>query len=367
MADLYVGLMSGTSFDGIDTVLVDFGQSTPQVIATLGVPYPKPLQQRLRALITEPQLSLLAFGQLDKQLAHLYSEAINTLLQQNDIKPADVIAVGNHGQTIFHSPPKAEAAELAFSLQIGDPSTIAKNTGIDVVANFRQADIAVGGQGAPLAPAFHAAVFGNKKPLAILNLGGIANLTLLENDTITAFDTGPASTLMDAWINKHKGCDYDHNGEWAASGKVNNTLLTKLLSHPYFAESAPKSTGFETFNLRWLETHIQQWAFNSPKEDIQATLLELTALSISNELQPYTGNTLLVCGGGVHNLHLMQRLKTLTKLKVESTESYGVHPDWLEAIAFAWLAKQTIERKTGNAPSVTGATQEAILGGIFPH
>lgn len=366
-ASLFIGLMSGTSLDGIDCVLIRYSETELSLVAALEAPFPDTLRQRLLALTQKPEISLSELGSIDKQLAICYANGVNKLLHKNGIKPDNVTAIGCHGQTVYHKPPSAGVQEQdTFSLQLGDPSTLAKLTGIAVVADFRQADIALGGQGAPLAPAFHRFLFAEQAPIGILNLGGIANLTVLNGGKLIAFDTGPASTLMDAWIRKHKNQHYDKDGEWAATGAVNRALLKQLLAHTYFSQSAPKSTGFEMFNLDWLQSKLN--ALNEPvsANHVQATLLELTATTVVDQISAYQLKNVYVCGGGIHNPELMKRMRDLSEATLNSTEAIGVPPDWMEAMCFAWLAQRHVAGIAANEPEVTGARAATILGGYFP-
>ena len=367
MSQLYIGLMSGTSIDGIDAALVDFAGPSPRLIQTHCHPWPGKLHHALLDSRKLPDEALGTLHALDIQAGKIFAQAANQLLEIVGVKADDVIAIGSHGQTIRHRPD----APQPFSLQIGNAEVIAHDTGIDVVSDFRTADITAGGQGAPLAPAFHAAVFHSEKEhRCVINIGGIANLTLLPNtndSTITGFDSGPGNNLMDAWIHKTQGLSYDRNGDWARGGKVNETLLADLLADRYFHLPPPKSTGFEYFNLDWLagyQTHKLR------AEDVQATLCELSARSIALAVKQYASETIkiLVCGGGAHNRHLMTRLAdNLPGYVIASTEVSGVHPDWVEAMAFAWLAKQSMNQLPGNLPSVTGAHRAVVLGTLTRH
>ncbi len=364
MPEYYVGLMSGTSMDGIDAVLVDFSGSLPQVVSTLSQPWPDTALDELHTTRKLKDNELNHLDALDESIGEIFADTTNQLLQKVGIDATEILAIGSHGQTIRHRPD----AEQPFSLQAGNAKVIAKQTGITVVSDFRTADINAGGQGAPLAPAFHADIFRSQhEDRAILNIGGIANLTLLPADStqpVTGFDTGPANTLMDAWIKKVNNVPYDNDGAFAASGKTNESLLTSLLSDDYFKKSPPKSTGFEDFNLNWLEKHIKR---KLAAQNVQATLCELTAISISQAMENYASSTkhLFVCGGGIHNQHLMARLKHhLNNCTIESTEALHIHPDWVEAIAFAWLARRTLNGQAGNLSSVTGASEAVVLGEI---
>lgn len=365
--DLYIGLMSGTSADCIDAVLLDFSTSPPRFIQELAYPIPAPIKKRIYELMTPGPNEIDRMGVLDRQLGELFAEAVQELLRQANTPPQAVSAIGSHGQTIRHRPPGQ--LEAAFTLQIGDPNVIAERCGITTVADFRRRDMAAGGQGAPLVPAFHRQVFGsNDHQRIILNIGGIANLTLLfPQREVLGFDTGPGNALMDAWIQKHRGKAFDADGQWAASGQAHKNLLQKLLEHPYFAEQAPKSTGREMFTLAWLQEVLKDFSDLDPA-DVQATLLELTVASISASVlaEGEEGMEIYVCGGGAHNEKLMQALQqAMPGHRLSTTAELGIPPDWVEAAAFAWLARRTMGRMAGNMPSVTGADREVILGSVY--
>lgn len=362
MANLFIGLMSGTSLDGIDAALVDFSDPQPKVIATHYAPYSQEVREKILALCQTGENEIQRMGELDVALGKAFAQAANQLLSSQSFKASDIQAIGSHGQTIRHYP-------QSFTLQIGDPNIIAAETGITTVADFRRKDIAYGGHGAPLVPAFHQQIFSDTtKNRVIVNIGGIANITLLSAknaENIIGFDTGPGNVLMDAWITLQKNESHDKNGAWAATGKIQQDLLQQLLSDQYFQLPAPKSTGREHFNLAWLK---QQLSSSLNGEDVQATLAELTARTIFNDIQKLIpSGEILVCGGGTHNAFLMSRLTEIAKphFSVASTKQYGVDPDWVEALAFAWLARQTLKQRPGNLPSVTGAKKLAVLGGIY--
>jgi anhydro-N-acetylmuramic acid kinase len=364
MAELYVGLMSGTSLDAVDAVLVDLS-TTPQLLATHTETISPTLKQELLALCQPGPDELQRYGELDVQMGELFATSCNTLLQNCQIPASKIRAIGSHGQTVRHKP----NAPHPFSLQIGDPNIIALRTGITTVADFRRKDIAAGGQGAPLVPAFHQAVFQTEKEdRVIVNIGGIANVSYLPADKnlpVIGFDTGPGNLLLDHWIQKELAQAYDKEGLWAASGQVQPTLLARLLEDPYFSKTLPKSTGREYFNLAWLNNTLNE---TIKPADVQATLTELTAESISQAIQQHTplAQALFVCGGGAKNQHLMNRLAHLNpNRRVSSTEELGIAPQWVEAMAFAWLAQQTLAGRSGNLRSVTGARKNAILGGIY--
>lgn len=367
--ELYIGLMSGTSADGIDAALVDFSQSRPTMLETHYTPYPQPLREKILGLCHEGEDEINRMGELDILLGTEFAKAANNLLKKQSLSPTLIQGIGSHGQTIRHYPEKP----YRFTLQIADPNTIAALTGITTVADFRRKDLAFGGQGAPLVPAFHQYMFANDRTnRAIVNIGGIANVTLLpssqKDSSLIGFDTGPGNVLLDAWIHTHKKETHDKNGAWAAQGASLPTLLKKLLSDNYFQMPAPKSTGREYFNLSWLLQHIKSLEHPVAPADVQATLVELTAQSILAAVQKYfQKGELLICGGGASNDFLMKRLNELAKpgFTISTTEKYGLHPDWIEAMAFAWLARQTLNKQPGNIPSVTGASQAAVLGGIY--
>lgn len=359
MSELYIGLMSGTSLDGIDVALVELSGAQPKMIASLYQEYSPSMRQEIETLCQPGQDEINRLGHLDAKLGRLYGKTINILLKNNAIKSDAIIAIGSHGQTVRHHPTQL------FTLQIGDPNIIAAETGITTIADFRRRDLAYGGQGAPLVPAFHKTIFHNNKfNRIIVNIGGMANITLLPAEgEVSGYDTGPGNVLLNMWATEHLKRPYDENGDWAAQGKVNVVLLKKLLSDPYFKLAPPKSTGREYFNLTWLQNYLSEPI--SPI-DIQATLIELTACSILNAIE-LTEGEILICGGGVKNKFLLERLKALGKnFTIDSTAKYHVDPNWVEAIAFAWLAKQTLNRMPGNLPSVTGANRATILGAIYP-
>lgn len=367
--NLYIGLMSGTSIDGIDTALVNFNDSKPRLVNHLYVPYLPSLRQQISALCHRGDNEIERLGELDVLLGQAFAKAVNELLKRESLTPHEIRAIGSHGQTIRHAPNH----NSRFTLQIGDPNTIAALTSITTVADFRRKDMALGGQGAPLVPAFHRYMLPpDKMNRAIVNIGGIANVTILKKDDpddVLGFDTGPGNILMDAWIDEHLKKKYDDDGQWASEGQVNAKLLELLLRDDYFHKPPPKSTGREYFNLTWLK-QIYHHAFCKKLNavDVQATLLELTAQSIFSALSKKIPNgEILICGGGAKNNKLIARLRTLANptFAVDSTEKYGILPDWVEAMAFAWLAFRTLHKLPGNIPSVTGAKQNTILGAVY--
>lgn len=365
---LYLGLISGTSADGIDAVLIRFTPAV-QMLASATTPYPAPLRKRLLELTrADSRIDLDEFGAIDGAVGECFANAARDVLHSVQIRPAAVAAIGSHGQTIRHRP----NGENPFSLQIGNPGVIAERTGITTVADFRRADIAAGGQGAPLLPIFHAAVFGRTADVrVVLNLGGIANITVLADDRpITGFDTGPSNCLLDAWAERHLGSPHDDDGAWAASGAVNPTLLDHCLADPYFDTPPPKSTGREHFNLGWLDAQLAAVDAEHAitETDVQATLLALSVRSIHDAVRAHASSAreILVCGGGVHNGTMMRALQAaLPSIAVRSTATAGVDPDFIEAAAFAWLARERLTGNPGNLPSVTGARGPRLLGAIY--
>lgn len=364
---LYVGLMSGTSADGIDAALVQMDdQGRCRFIHGITAPWQPELRAQLIALGQgqEPD-GLDAVGQLDARIGLAFADATNALLQQAGVDARAVAAVGSHGQTVRHRP----QAVIPFTLQLGDPSRIAEHTGITTVADFRRRDVAAGGQGAPLMPAFHLAMLGSSdQDLAVLNLGGIANLTLIgSNGNTGGFDTGPANALCDAWCQRHTGQPYDADGTLAAQGRIHPALLADLRAEAWFASPPPKSTGREQFHLDWVDARLQ--GREVAVADVQATLLELTASTVADALlrsQPDT-TQLLVCGGGAHNPILMQRLAAhLPGIHIASIAERGMDPDYVEAMGFAWLAWRVLHGQPGNLPAVTGAAGPRLLGAIYP-
>lgn len=358
--------MSGTSLDGIDAVLVDFSNKNHRVVGFHYCPWPEEIATRIRELNLPGQNEIDRLGELDLDVADAFAVSTTQLLEKVSIDPAQIRAIGSHGQTIRHRPNFSNP----FTLQIGDPNRIAEKTGICVVSDFRRRDMAAGGQGAPLVPAYHAAVFSESgEPRVILNIGGIANITFLPADPeaqILGFDTGPGNTLINTWIYKNLGKRYDHNGEWAGGGESVPDLLEDLISDPYFTAPIPKTTGPEYFSQSWLEEHLQR--HNASPRDIQTTLTALTAESITDAIFRHAPNCsrVIVCGGGVHNKVLMGYLEErLEAIPIESSQVYGIDPELVESITFAWLARQTLNGLCGNLPTVTGARHQVILGGIY--
>ncbi|MHC6223682.1 anhydro-N-acetylmuramic acid kinase [Pseudomonas sp. X10] len=361
---LYLGVMSGTSLDGLDIALIEHTTEQLRLLATHYTPMPAPLRRDLLALCASGPDEITRASLAENQWATLAAEGTRQLLASQRLDASAIRAIGSHGQTIRHEP------ALGFTVQIGNPALLAELTGISVVSDFRRRDVAAGGQGAPLVPAFHEALFAHLgQRLAVLNVGGFSNLSLIEQDKpVHGFDCGPGNVLLDAWIERKRGQQFDADGAWAASGKVNETLLNSMLADPFFAGTGPKSTGREVFNLSWIDRHLGVLSAYRD-EDVQATLLELTARSIIGALQNAQEDTetLLVCGGGARNGALMRRLgDLLPEARVTSTAAHGVDPDWVEAMAFAWLAHCCLEQIPGNRPSVTGAKGLRVLGAIYP-
>lgn len=360
---LYIGIMSGTSLDGLDICLVDIQQDI-RLLDSQFLDFPASLRQELLELCQPCSNELVRLSVAEQEWARLAACGIQLILQRQTLSPSDIIAIGSHGQTIRHQP------ELGFSVQIGAPALLAELTGITVTSHFRQRDLAAGGQGAPLVPAFHQWLFArHQQATAVLNIGGFSNVSfLLPDQPVSGFDCGPGNVLLDAWIQKIKQRPYDKSGAWARSGRVNQSLLQQLLQQPYFAIRGPKSTGRELFNLDWLEQHLTQHSAVS-SEDVQATLTELTAISIARSIleQQLPIQTVAVCGGGAHNSYLLERLsRLLPGIEVTTTCSLGVPADWMEAMAFAWLAHCCLAGVPANRPEVTGARGLRVLGAVYP-
>ncbi|MET0541007.1 MAG: anhydro-N-acetylmuramic acid kinase [Variovorax sp.] len=371
--ELFIGLMSGTSLDGVDGVLADFSNGGIAVRAHATAHFPISLRAELLALNTpngDNELHRAALA--GNHLARLYADVAHQLLADTGVAAAAVRAIGAHGQTVRHRP--GEFDDVGYSLQINSPAALAEWTGIDVVADFRSRDLAAGGQGAPLVPGFHRALFGRPdRAIAVLNIGGIANLSLLPpgagaDATVLGFDCGPGNALMDHWCQSHVGEPFDRGGQWAASGRVLPELLARLAGGPWFTRAPPKSTGRDLFNPAWLATHLGADS-GAAAVDVQATLAELTASACASDVQRYgpRSTELIVCGGGALNDHLMARLKALLPgVDVVSSAERGLPPQQVEAAAFAWLARATIRGEPGNLASVTGARGARVLGGIYP-
>lgn len=361
-SDRFIGLMSGTSLDGVDAVLARFSSGRITVEYCQPHPLPEDLVGEIRACIQTGQVGLDQFARLDAALGEALGEAAEALIAASGCPRNSIRAIGSHGQTLWHAPRENPPA----TLQIGDPNRIGQITGLPVVADFRRRDMAAGGQGAPLAPAFHAAAFADPgEDRAVVNIGGMANLTLLPTDgEIRGYDTGPGNVLMDEWIRGHQGEAYDRDGDWAGGGRVLSGLLERLLADPWFHRPPPKSTGREDFHRDWLDAHL---AGSEADQDVQATLLALTVEAIAREVAAGGVQRVLVCGGGARNRALMRSLtQRLDPVPVSDTDPYGVAPEWVEATAFAWLARETLARRPGNLPAVTGASRPVVLGGVWP-
>jgi anhydro-N-acetylmuramic acid kinase len=349
--------------DSIDAVIVMITKDKIKLIETYSHPIDDNLRKDILDLCHPGDNAINRMGQLDVRLGRLFAQSVEALLEKAGMEPNDIAAIGSHGQNIRHMP----EADIPFTMQIGDPNIIAATTGITTVADFRRRDVALGGQGAPLTPAFHRFLFQRFPGIQwILNIGGIANVTLINpDDQIIGYDTGPGNTLMDAWYFQHTGKRFDRDGEWARTGAIHSGLLKSLSSDPFFARIPPKSTGLEHFNLKWLMQHIRQLQEHIPSEDIQATLSELTAITIAENLNRIQAKYIWACGGGAKNRHLMDRLQMLCPTTILSTDAVGIPIDWIEACAFAWFAYQTQHHIPSNIPTVTGASEAAILGAIY--
>lgn len=360
-SDLFIGLMSGTSADAVDATMVSFDErGSVNTIASRSLPMPEGLRRRIVALQTRESCDVFDVCELDGELADLYAATVSALLGDTAYKSSDITAIGNHGQTLLHFPNH----QPAFTLQAGDNHRLAELSGIKVVGDFRRRDIAAGGQAAPLIPAFHKTLVSNSASAVFLNIGGIANISCIDKGRVSGFDTGPGNTLMDAWIHNLKGLNFDRDGAWAREGSVNVQLLAAMQEDPYFKRSSPKSTGQDYFNLGWLDPFL---VADIAPEDVQRTLLELTVTTASEAISLSKCTSVFTFGGGRHNTLLMERLQaSLGDVSIESTDRLGVDPDYMEATAFAWLAKQCLAGQAGNEPEVTGARGDRVLGVVFP-
>jgi anhydro-N-acetylmuramic acid kinase len=364
-ADLYVGLMTGTSLDGVDAVLADLDAFPPRIVGTVHVSLADDLRRELLLLSTSGSDELHRSAVASQHLARGYASAVMQLLLEANVEPAQVRAIGAHGQTVRHRP------DAGYTVQLNAPATLAELTGIDVVADFRSRDIAAGGQGAPLLPVFHAGLFTVDSPRAVVNIGGIANVTGLpatgSAEPVIGFDCGPGNVLIDAWAAEHLGCPFDRDGAWAAGGHSNATLLQALLEEPYFSLPPPKSTGRELFNREWLSHKLGQRKMDP--RDVQATLTRLTAAAIGQAIGRHVvgGTDVLVCGGGAFNATLMRMLgEECAPRPVASTQTLGIAPDHVEAFAFAWFAHEHVHRRCASLPAVTGARGARVLGALYP-
>lgn len=362
----YIGLMSGTSADGIDAALVEFKNDKIQLIGQVNLGFSPILQKQIIALYTPGKNEIDRLGEVTHIISGQYTQAVEQLLKTYGLSPEEITALGCHGQTVRHRP-NTDICAHPFTLQLLDPSLIASKTSITTVCDFRRKDMALGGEGAPLVPAFHRAIFSRKDtPRCIVNIGGIANVTFLDNEIVTGCDIGPGNALIDAWMQQAFKCAFDNQGLHAQQGQLNKPLLDSLLQHPFFRQTPPKSTGREEFTLAWLDAHIKNEHITDL--DIIRTLTELTACTITQAIKAHNHQCeVFICGGGAHNTFLCTRIARLLgdNFKVASTKQLGVDPQHVEAMAFAWLAKQTIDKLPGNVPSVTGASNAAILGGIY--
>lgn len=361
---LFLGLISGTSMDAIDAALVDFDVSPLSLVAASAVPFEAALKERVAALVDAPdRVSLDEIGQIDVAVAQAFARSALALMHQAGVSAGSVSAIGCHGQTLRHR----TDLPVPFTWQIGDPNTLAEMTGVTVVGDFRRRDVAAGGQGAPLLPVFHDQVFrSDTEDRVILNLGGIANVTMLRRGAVVSgFDTGPANRLLDAWISRHRAVSFDDDGAWAGSGRCDPALLEELMREPYLRQQPPKSTGRELFNLKWLDKKLG--SLDRPPEDVQATLLEYTAATVAADVLRYAPQAAVyACGGGAHNAGLLAALeRRLAPNRVATTAALGLDPDYVEAIAFGWFARRTLAGLPSNAPSVTGARGPRVLGGIY--
>jgi len=359
MKNRYIGIMSGTSLDGIDIALCQIDENSSTLEASITTPFEPQLRDEILDIINSTT-TLKQIGEIDHRLALEFAKGVNSLLKKIDLNPKDISAIGLHGQTLWHEP----NSNYPFSMQLGNPSIVATQTGIDVVAHFRDKDIAQKGQGAPFAPAFHYEMFGNIPNCAVVNIGGMANITILSSPII-GYDTGCGNVLMDIWIKDILNKPYDKDGTWAKSGNIHKPLLKKLLSDDYFRLNYPKSTGREYFNKDFLRKYLEPFD-KIAYEDIQATLLALTVHSIANEIKKFNIKRVLVCGGGAKNRYLMDSLQSeLDDIVVDTTDSYGVNGDDIEAMIFAWLAYKRLRNENINLKTVTGAKKNTILGGIY--
>ncbi|MCK9472772.1 anhydro-N-acetylmuramic acid kinase [Sulfurimonas sp.] len=367
MSEFYIGVMSGTSLDGIDIAYCEIKQQSFELLCSGAYSFDKEVKKEVLKAINAPT-TLKKIGELDMRLGKMYADALERFISEKKIDKKQITAIGLHGQTLWHNPD----SDHPFSMQLGDSNIITALTGVRVVSDFRRKDIALGGQGAPFAPAFHQYVFSRlKAKIAVVNIGGMANLSIL-GENLTGYDTGCGNVLMDYWVSLHNSATFDEDGRWAKSGTPNNELLQQMLSEPYFSKKAPKSTGRELFNKTWLERQLEIFmqkkggTLHIKNRDMQATLLELTVSSIANEVRKNEVTLLIVCGGGVKNGYLMQRLADeLRGVEVASSDECGVSSKFMEAMAFAWLAHERVHKNCVKLSSVTGASKDSLLGAIY--
>ncbi len=364
-SSIYIGLISGTSMDGIDCALVDFSDRRPEQIDFINLAIPEDLRQKLLNLCEDHHGQIPLLGEADVEFARVMAQAVEQILENNQLKPSQIAAIGSHGQTIRHKP----TGDSPFTIQIGDPNILAELTGITTVADFRRRDMAAGGQGAPIVPAFHREIFLNAETNRIvLNIGGMSNITILrKTGVISGFDTGPGNVLLDTWIQKHRGHPYDRGGQWAKSGTVSKELLAVLLDESYFRLPPPKSTGRELFNLPWLEHRLEKIVDKLPEADVQATLMALTVQSISQAITSVIPvGEVIVCGGGASNSFLMTSLAdALPGFNVTRSSMLGVLEDSVEAVAFAWLAHLALCQTPVDLTTITGSSHPVITGGVY--
>ncbi len=357
--ELFIGLMSGTSLDGVDIVLCEINAKECKLLHTKEYPFPSALKEQVLHTISS-SITLQTVGMLDHKLGKLFAESIEKFLKEFELNAKDIKAIGLHGQTLWHQP----ESKTPFSMQLGDANIVCSETNIQTVADFRRMDIANGGQGAPFAPAFHKFAFaGLGSGVCVVNIGGMANITLLD-EPLRGWDSGCGNVLLDYWIAKTQKQTYDRDGEYARSGELNSALLNAMLEDPYFQKEPPKSTGREYFNTKWLENILSKFE-PLQAQDIQRTLLELTAKSISNEIKNHNIKTIILCGGGAKNSFLVERLQEISSTNVKRSNDLGVDSDSLEAMAFAWLAYKRVHREVVELKNVTGARKNSLLGGIY--
>ena len=361
--EFFIGMLSGTSRDGVDAVLVNFSKHMMNIMHASCVSYPTAIKSTLDRLIETGQPPTENMSNLlDENLGRFFARVAQNLVREAGMEMRDIRAIGSHGQTVWHDPESTPSV----SIQLGKPELIARGTGTTVVGDFRRADMEAGGQGAPLAPLLHQRLFySESENRAVLNLGGIANLTLLPTGgRMTGFDSGPGNCLMDNWTRRHLHKDYDNSGRWASKGIVNVDLLGQMLEDPYFSQDTPKSTGLEYFNMKWLDKHLAD--SDIPPEDVQSTLVELTGKTVADCLTDKPVSRLLVCGGGIHNTFLIGRIAAaLPDVVVESTARFGADPDWVEGLLFAWLTRERVSGNTMDTPPITGARHPVFTGSIF--